>query len=140
MRSASSGLSPARSGSKSHSAPICERKPAGSKNEIRRVAVLPSESWAQNCSRPTPPGATTPTPVITVLRTLPRRSRVWFELLSIDVAEVGPRGEGPEVEDDGRVDVAAVHEPMSNVGRNEEPLARTHVVLHIVQPRHDGPT
>ena len=62
------GDSPSAAGSKSHSAAICERNGAGSKKEIRRVAVRPVEITSQNCLAPVPPGATTPIPVITTRR------------------------------------------------------------------------
>src|SRR3954468_3226391 len=92
MRSISYCSSPASSGSKSASAAIWERNPAGSKKVILRVAVLPAVMRSQNSSRVTPPGATTPTPVTTV--------RLKSRLLRVHVPERGLRRQRAEVEDD----------------------------------------
>src|SRR3954447_23507297 len=92
MRRRSCSLRPAAMGSKSASAAICERKPDGSKKVIFRVAVRPAVMFSQKASRVTPPGATTPMPVTTVLRKL-------VPLLGVDVPEGRLGRQGPHVED-----------------------------------------
>ena len=65
----------APTGSKSHSAAIRERRPAGSKSVMPRVAVRPAASRSQKAGTPMPPGATTPMPVTATRRVMtgPRR-------------------------------------------------------------------
>src|ERR1700689_3412017 len=97
MRRFSCSLSPAASGSKSHSAAIWERKPEASKNVIRRVAVRPAVIASQKESRVLPPGATTPTPVTAVLLGVP--PSLISPLLRVHVPGVGAWRQRPEVED-----------------------------------------
>ena len=70
VRSVSSAVRPSAAGSKSHSAAMRERNPAGSNRVMPRVAVVPEVSRAQNAFVPLPPGAMTPMPVIAARRRL----------------------------------------------------------------------
>ena len=142
-----SASSPWAAGSKSHSAAIRERKPAGSKRVMPRVAVRPSASRSQNAGTPMPPGATTPMPVTATRRVTrrpqsvpggprPRRRlcRVGRRrVLGVDVAELRARGERAEVEDHAGLHVADVAEAVAHVGGDQEPLVGPQRVRLAVQ-------
>ena len=136
-------MSPAATGSKSHSAAIWERNGDGSKKLIRRVAVRPAVMVFQNRSRVAPPGATTPTPVTTVRAAGHDGSRraVSGRRLGVDVAEFRAGRERAEVEDHlGRL-VAGVAQPVPDVRRHEERLPggqRHRLVVEVDGDRAPG--
>src|SRR5262249_56695908 len=104
---------------------------------------------SQNLSRPTPPGATTPTPVTAVrlmntcspcLANGPETTTRGVPvngLLRVYVPELRPGSQRSQMEDEERFLLAFVLEPVSHVDRNEQAVPRWHIVTDAIELRRD---
>ena len=137
LRWISCGVRPAAAGSKSHSAAIWDRNWAGSKSVIRRVAVRPSVSSCQNSLRVRPPGATTPTPVTTARRRAAGHRTAPVSRLGVDVAQLGPGRERPELEDEECGLAVVVLQTVPDADGDEQPCTLGQRAVLAVQPDRD---
>src|SRR6185295_16064054 len=65
--------------------------------------------------------------------------RLSSSLLRVNVTELGPRGEGTEVEHDPHILATLVDEPVSHVVGTEHYLPLTHLVRRAIEAGDHGP-